>query len=694
MAAVMNPADMGAAPKPDNRERERWLQRIRREESAHKPFRDKAAAAMREYESKNREDTNLPVLYPIFWANTKITHAAIFNRLPKPEVRRRYAKPQPQAEQPAPDQGGAQPVPQQRGNADNQIALAIERCIEYQVDMGPYSDHWHRAVNEYLVAGLGVDMLYLDTKTTESPVLSPVDAQPIFEEIEDENGEVMERPAMETIIVSQSVLPEYYPYTCFHWEPCKDWEDCDWIAVDIYMTGSKIKATFGIDVGSSKTDGSLSSDTVRTKLRAQVYAQQFRVIKVFDRKRRKVVWLAPDFPELFQIEEDKLGLEGFYPCAKPMFMDLASGELIPQPEFSRIANLCDEINRLTGRIKAITEQIKARGFYDPTMVDEIEKLVQVNDNSFVPVNQLAAKLKDSGLASPILWDANDDRVATVQTLTAEREKCKAELYEVTGISDIVRGATVASETASAQALKGQWANVRLSEKMTVVQTHYRDTFRIMAELIAEHFDPMQIAQQSGIELTPEEIQTLQSDLSRCYAIDVETDSTIAQDEAQEKQDRLEFLTQFTPFMDRLMPAMQNGTMPAKLAIGMLKFALGAFPRAGRTFEDAIESLPNDQQQLAQMQQQTQQAQQELQAAQQQIAELQKQLDGVNQAKVATDQQRAAADTQRAQIEGGRAEAQNALDRARTVEILGGTMIAEAEAAQPAASGMMFGRPLQ
>ena len=148
----------GVGAPVENRERERWLQRIRREEQAHKPFRDKAAEAMREYESKNREDTNQPVLYPIFWANTQITSAAIFNRLPKPEVRRRYAKPPAQNPQPGPEQGGAQPVPQTMGNSDSQIAMAIERCIEYQLDMGPYSDHWTRAVTEFLVAGLGVDL--------------------------------------------------------------------------------------------------------------------------------------------------------------------------------------------------------------------------------------------------------------------------------------------------------------------------------------------------------------------------------------------------------------------------------------------------------------------------------------------------------------------------------------------------------
>ena len=45
---------------------------------------------------------------------------------------------------------------------------------------------------------------------------------------------------------------------------------------------------------------------------------------------------------------------------------------------------------------------------------------------------------------------------TMRELVAHREVIKASIYEVTGISDIMRGQTVASETMGAQQLKSQW----------------------------------------------------------------------------------------------------------------------------------------------------------------------------------------------------------------------------------------------
>ena len=42
-----------------------------------------------------------------------------------------------------------------------------------------------------------------------------------------------------------------------------------------------------------------------------------------------------------------------------------------------------------------------------------------------------------------------------------RDDIKSQIYELTGISDIIRGQTAASETATAQQIKGQYAGLRL-----------------------------------------------------------------------------------------------------------------------------------------------------------------------------------------------------------------------------------------
>ena len=62
-------------------ERGKWLQRLKKEGEAHKEFRKQAKSAQCQFQ--NEKDGEKPeAIYPIFWANCKITHAAIFSRQP------------------------------------------------------------------------------------------------------------------------------------------------------------------------------------------------------------------------------------------------------------------------------------------------------------------------------------------------------------------------------------------------------------------------------------------------------------------------------------------------------------------------------------------------------------------------------------------------------------------------------------
>ena len=133
---------------------------------------------------------------------------------------------------------------------------------------------------------------------------------------------------------------------------------------------------------------------------------------------------------------------------------------------------------------------------------------------------------------------------TIEVLQQQKEKLKDQIYEITGLADIIRGNTKASETATAQQIKGQWASVRLQDKQSTIAGWLRGIMRIYAELVAEHFTAEQLELMTGVDVTqparepmPGELapptlqQVMQSDVLRCYSIDVETDSTIQADES-------------------------------------------------------------------------------------------------------------------------------------------------------------------
>jgi hypothetical protein len=67
---------------------------------------------------------------------------------------------------------------------------------------------------------------------------------------------------------------------------------------------------------------------------------------------------------------------------------------------------------------------------------------------------------------------------TLIALYEAREKSKQDLYEITGIADIIRGNSEPNETATAQQLKGQFAVLRISKAQNEVQKWVRGGMRI------------------------------------------------------------------------------------------------------------------------------------------------------------------------------------------------------------------------
>jgi hypothetical protein len=112
---------------------------------------------------------------------------------------------------------------------------------------------------------------------------------------------------------------------------------------------------------------------------------------------------------------------------------------------------------------------------------------------------------------------------------------------------------------------------------------------------------------------------------RSYRIDIETDSTIAEDAQLEKQSRIELVTAITAFMEKVGPMVQAQVIPTNVATELLGFAVRGF-KVGRTLEDTLDEMSqsDDDPKAQQIQQQFQMAQQQMQA------QMQEQVEGIKQ----------------------------------------------------------------
>lgn len=585
--------------------RQKWLNRLQREEVAHKTFRDEAREAERTYEIEKSKvgatEAGTPSLvnqqiFPAFWSTVNVTHAALFSRLPRPDVRKRNVDVQ-------------API-------DRQIAMAIERALTFTMDTTEFDRDSHQAVDDFLVSALGTGKVEMKIETGEAPVINPETGMPV----PGEDG----LPMMQEVVLSRQLIFRHVYWSRFRWEPCPAWHQVSWVAYDHYLTREEFEEQFKIELPERPT-GAVTTETEpgHSKLGADKYEQFYCVSEVWDRTKREVVFVSRDYPTVLRRTPDPLGLADFYPSPRPMFANLKRKEVVPKPDYTYIRSQLDLIDAYTRRIAALTREVKDVGFYDAGF-QELAQLVNATDGTRVPVKGLIERLGASearmNMDAVVVLQDNRPKMEVIAAIQQQLLDAKALLYETIGISDILRGQTNPNETATAQGIKNQWANVRLAPKLDQIAKFFRDVFRIMSEIMCERYEPYILQQMTGIEITPEMQQVMRDDFLRAYAIDVETDSTIAQDDVLEREQRAETAKVVGDMLQTLLPALMAGQIPAELAKQLMLFTIRS-TKYGREFEDAINALPDNAQQLQQLTGQLQQMQQQLMAAQQQLEQV-------------------------------------------------------------------------
>jgi len=194
------------------------------------------------------------------------------------------------------------------------------------------------------------------------------------------------------------------------------------------------------------------------------------------------------------------------------------------------------------------------------------------------------------------------------SLILEFEKF-CEIYELTGISDIVRGNTKASETLGAQNLKAQFASVRIQKLQDEVARFAEEILRLKGEIICRHFVPQQILKLSNMEFYPDiqdpqvidaAIQLLKGDHEAFeWRVNVQADSLAMTDYAQQKQEKVEFMNAVATLLQSAATTMKAVPDSAPILFESLKFSISGFKGAqelegviDRTLAEIMQKIKN------------------------------------------------------------------------------------------------------
>lgn len=287
----------------------------------------------------------------------------------------------------------------------------------------------------------------------------------------------------------QKVCIEHLDRRDFLHEPARYWHEVGWVARRVWMTRKDMKARFKYlrkDVWDAlkfhtPTEDSASRDELRGKC---------AVWEVWHKADNRVYWVTDGVDRTLDESEPFLDLEGFFPCPKPAYGTLQRRKLVPVPDWERYAVHFRKISELTGRIYTLIDCVRMKGFIPDggDIGTAVETAMRSNDDSIaIPVP--AAALLGSGAAGLVSWLPLGELAQAIQGLIEARRQFIEDFYQLSGISDIMRGATEASETLGAQQLKSQYGSVRVQEKVYELQRVAADLVKIVAEIISEKFSP-------------------------------------------------------------------------------------------------------------------------------------------------------------------------------------------------------------
>jgi hypothetical protein len=128
-------------------------------------------------------------------------------------------------------------------------------------------------------------------------------------------------------------------------------------------------------------------------------------------------------------------------------------------------------------------------------------------------------------------------IDALQVLAERRNQLISAIYEITGVSDIMRGNSDPNETATAVTKKTNFGTLRNQDRQNDFQRFLTEVLKIKAEVICEQFTPELLAEFSD-NVDPmvleQAIYLLKTDKIRNLALGIETDTSFQQSEEIEK----------------------------------------------------------------------------------------------------------------------------------------------------------------
>lgn len=614
-----------------------YTEEIGKYEREFKQWEQKTEKILKKYRDEGREArTNAQSRFNILWSNVNTLVPACFSKLPQPDVSRRFRDNDP---------------------TGRVSSLILERALDFEIQH--YSDYrtsLKQAVFDRFLGGRGTVW---------------VRYEPHFKRAK-ETGQIAVGLEITEDVESQSAEELDYEYCCVdyvHWrdfghQVARTWEEVGQVWRKVYMDKEAVVARFGKEIANELPYDATPDDLRKTAKQAQENWQlQTIIYEIWDKTRGCAVWLSKGYKDgLIEERDDPLGLQEFWPCPRPLYATLTNETLVPVPDWIIYQDQANELDVLADRIDGLAKMLQLKGTYDGAIPELKRLFTEAENGSLVAVKNYAAFAEKGGLKGAVDVVDLTPLAEAMKIAQDSMEQIKSQIYELTGIADIVRGAESEHETtATENQIKGQYASLRLRSMQDDVARFATEILQLKAQIMCSKFSPQTLLaisasdqlSQSDQQLLPQALGLLigQERLQnpdgespnplRSFRIEVAADTLVQTDEEAEKQSRMEFITAIGGYFKNALPMAQQSPQLAPMMAELLKFMVAGF-KAGKGVEGMIDTTidqlkaqaaqpqqqPPDPQMMkvqAQQQADAQRLQHDQQVAQQEAAQRQQEL---------------------------------------------------------------------